>query len=493
MSPAPSGMASVAGSRRWLLKAGAGLGLAGMGLAAGWPGFAGAARALAQTPVAGTDLDALAVEAWLYGYALLSIAVTARQATNVAAPSVNRAPVNQIANRRAFPDASFTAVVAPNVDTLYSSAHLDLTAEPLVFQWPAFGQRYFLFPFLDAWSNVIVTPGSRTTGQGAGTMILAGPDWDGAVPAGIDLPADAIGVRAPTQHAWFIGRIYSTGTNEDLAAVHALQDHLTLTPLSQWGTSTAPPAGAVDPAIDMTTPPVAQVNAMDAATYFGQLAALTGSNWPYPADAPFLARLASLGVEPGKAFELNALDPGTQQALMAAPKAGLEHIVRDGPTALPSKNGWTLLLSGGNYGTDYLVRAFVALIGLGANRAEDAFYPNARVDSAGQALDGANNYIVHFDSEPPVRGFWSLTAYTAERFLVPNPIDRFAIRGSDPIAKNPDGSFDLVVQATSPGSERDANWLPVPAASFSLTLRLYWPEDSALDGSWPMPTIVKAE
>ncbi|HEX5500685.1 MAG TPA: DUF1214 domain-containing protein, partial [Thermomicrobiales bacterium] len=331
------------------------------------------------------------------------------------------------------------------------------------------------------------------TGQGAGTLILAGPDWDGAVPAGIDLPPDAIGVRAPTQQAWFIGRIYSTGTQEDFAAVHALQDQLTFTPLSQWGKTSTPPAGVVDPDIDMTTPPVEQVNAMDAATYFGQLVALLGSNWPYPADAPFLARLASLGVEPGKPFDLGALAPAARQALMAAPKAGLERIVRDGPQALPSKNGWTLLLNGGDYGTDYLVRAFIAVIGLGANRPEDAFYPNARVDSAGQPLDGANNYIVHFDSEPPVRGFWSLTAYTAERFLVPNPIDRFAIRGSDPIAKNPDGSFDLVVQATSSGSEHEANWLPVPAAPCSLTLRMYWPEDAALDGSWPMPTIVKAD
>ncbi|HEU5430996.1 MAG TPA: DUF1254 domain-containing protein [Thermomicrobiales bacterium] len=486
-------MASVERSRRWFLKAGTGLGLAGTSLAAGWPGLAGAARALAQTPAAGSDLDALAVEAWLYGYALLSIAVTARQATNVAAPSENRAPVNQIASRRTFPDASFTAVVAPNVDTLYSSAHLDLTAEPLVFQWPAFGQRYFLFPFLDAWSNVIVTPGSRTTDQGAGTLILAGPDWDGAVPAGIDLPPDAIGVRAPTPHAWFIGRIYSTGTQEDFAAVYALQDQLKFTPLSQWGKVSAASAGRVDPAIDMTTAPVAQVNAMDAATYFGQLATLMAANPPYPADAPLLAKLAALGIAPGKPFDLDPLDPAARQALMAAPKAGFERIVQEGPNALPSKNGWTLLLSGGDYGTDYLVRAFVALIGLGANRAEDAFYPNARVDSAGQPLDGANNYIVHFDAAPPVRGFWSLTAYTAERFLVPNPIDRFAIRGSDPIVKNPDGSFDLVVQPTSPGNEREANWLPVPAASFNLTLRLYWPDDAALDGSWPLPTIVRAK
>lgn len=479
-------------TRRRLLKTTAGAGVAAFGThGAGAAPLFPLSRAAAQTPVAGDDIAAIAVDAWIYGYSLLSIGVTAQQATNVAAPEGNRAPVNQIVSRRTFPDASFTEVVAPNVDTLYSSAHLDLSDGPMVFQWPSLGQRYFLFPFLDAWSNVVITPGSRTTGQGAGTLIIAGPDWDGSTPAGIDLPTDAIGVRSPTNQMWFIGRIYSTGTPEDLAAVHAIQDQLKLVPLSAWGTDSTPPAGVVDPAIDMTTPPVAQVNAMDAATYFGRLAELMGSNPPYPGDAPFLARMASLGLEPGKPIDLAALDPAVRGALDAAPTAGLARLMSEGPQAIPVKNGWNLALNAGNYGTDYLVRAYVAVVGLGANLVADAFYPNARMDSADQPLDGAGRYVVHFASDPPVKGFWSLTAYTAERFLVPNPINRFAIRGSDPLVRNGDGSFDVYLQAESPGTGTEANWLPVPAAPFSMTLRLYWPDEPALDGSWAMPTVTK--
>lgn len=479
-------------SRRRLLKASAGVGMAAFGVhATGGSPFRAPNHAFAQTPVAGADLAATAIDAWIYGYSLLSIGVTAQQATNVVSPGNNRAPVNQIVSRRTFPDASFTEVVAPNVDTLYSSAHLDLSDGPMVFQWPSLGQRYFLFPFLDAWSNVVVTPGSRTTGQGAGTLIIAGPGWDGTTPAGIDLPTDAIGIRSPTNQMWFIGRIYSTGTQEDLAAVHAIQDQIKLVPLSAWGSDYAPPAGMVDSAIDMTTPPVAQVNAMDAAAYFDRLAEMMGANPPYPEDAPFLARLATLGIEPGKPFDLASLEPAVRGALEAAPKAGLSRLLSEGPQAIPVKNGWNLALNAGDYGTDYLVRSYVAVVGLGANRVEDAFYPNARMDSAGQPLDGANTYVVHFDSEPPVKGFWSLTAYTAERFLVPNPINRFAIRGSDPLVRNSDGSFDVYLQAESPGSETEANWLPVPAGPFSMTLRLYWPEEPALDGSWSMPTITK--
>jgi hypothetical protein len=479
-------------SRRRLLQTAAAGGVALSALQAGRTApFLSPGSALAQTP-APDDLTAAAVDAWLYGYPLLSIAITGQQSTNVTAPQDFQAPPNQFASLREFPDASFTAVVAPNVDTLYSSAFLDLAAEPIVFQWPDMGDRYFLFPILDGWSDVVMSPGSRTTGEGAGTLVIAGPDWVGTTPAGIDLPADTIGLRVPTNLAWVIGRIYCSGTTEDYAAVHAIQDQLRLVPLSAWGSDYTPPAGTVDAAVDMTTAPVEQVNTMAAADYFGQLADLIGANPPSPADAPILSSMAALGIEPGKPFDFNALDPAVQQALEAAPKAGLAKLPEGAATAGKMENGWLVLLHGGDYGTDYLLRAYVALLGLGANLPEDALYPDSHTDSAGQPLDGTSNYVVHFDSDPPVKGFWSLTAYTAERFLVPNALNRFALRGNDPLVKNADGSFDLYLQAKSPGADKEANWLPVPAAAFSMTMRAYWPEEAIIDGTWKMPTITKA-
>jgi hypothetical protein len=479
-------------SRRRLLQTAAASGLALSALNAGrLAPLLSPASALAQTPMP-DDPATAAVDAWLYGYPLLSVDVTARQSTNVAAPRGFQAPINQIASLRAFPDASFTSVVAPNVDTLYSSAFLDLAAGPLVFQWPDMGDRYFLFPILDGWSDVVASPGSRTTGKGAGTLVIAGPDWDGGTPAGIDLPAGTTGVRMPTDLAWMIGRIYCSGTPEDYAAVHAIQDQLKLVPLSAWGGAYAPPAGTVDPAVDMTAAPVEQVNGMAAADYFGRLAALMGVNPPAPADAPLLSRMAALGIEPGTPFDLGALDSAVQAALDAAPAGGLAKLPEGAASAGKTENGWLVLLHGGDYGTDYLLRAYVALLGLGANLPADALYPDAQTDSAGQPLDGTGTYVVHFASEPPVKGFWSLTAYTKERFLVPNALNRYALRGNDPLVKNADGSFDLYLQAESPGKDKEANWLPVPAAAFSMTLRAYWPEEAMIDGTWKLPTITKA-
>jgi hypothetical protein len=351
------------------------------------------------------------------------------------------------------------------------------------------GDRYYLFPFVNAWTDVD-SFGSRNVGKGAGTLVIAGPGWDGSVPEGIDLPADTLGLRVATNLAWLIGRIYCAGTPEDYAAVHAIQDRLRLTPLGAFGGAYAPPVARVDPAIDETAP-VTQVNTLPAAAYFGALPALMAANPPYPADAPILARMAALGIEPGTPFADAALDPAVRQALEAGARAGLERIESQQGSVATSDGAWTLLGDTGAYGADYLFRAVTALIGLGANLPEDAIYPLATVDTAGEPLTGANTYVVHFDSEPPVKGFWSLTAYDAPRFLIANPIDRYALRGNDPLVKNADGSFDLYLQADSPGADKAANWLPTGTEAFAVYLRMYWPEQAALDGTWKLPTISK--
>jgi hypothetical protein len=436
------------------------------------------------------NLADTATDVWVYAYPLLSMAITEGISINVPAPKGTQAPINQIANIREFPTPDLKIVVAPNVDTLYSSAFLDLAAEPIVFQWPDMGDRYFLFPFLNAWTDV-TSFGSRTTGQGAGTLVIAGPAWDGSVPAGITLPADTLHSHVPTNLAWMIGRIYCDGTPKDYKAVHAIQDQLRLTPLSAFGSAYTPPVGQVDPAIDAVTPPVTQVNTMPAAAYFGALPTLMAANPPYPADAPILANMAALGIAPGKPFDYATLDQAVQQAQEAGAKAGLERIESQQDTVTKTDGPWTLSPGAGDFGTDYLFRAVFALIGLGGNLSADAIYPMATVDSAGEPLTGANRYVVHFDSEPPVKGFWSLTAYDAPRFLIANPINRYAIRGSDPLVKTADGSFDLYLQAESPGAEREANWLPTGTETFAPYLRFYWPEEALIDGTWKLPTITK--
>jgi len=182
--------------------------------------------------------------------------MTRRVMTNVAAPTGNRGPMGQLIKARSYPDASFRDVTAPNADTLYTTAWVDLAREPWILSLPDFKGRYFLFPMLDAWTNVFQVPGTRTTGTGAQTYAITGPGWRGTLPAGVRE------YKAPTNMVWILGRIYCTGTPEDYAAVHALQDACQLVPLSAWGRPWTPPAGAVDPSVDMRTAVREQVNRM---------------------------------------------------------------------------------------------------------------------------------------------------------------------------------------------------------------------------------------
>jgi hypothetical protein len=289
-----------------------------------------------------------------------------------------------------------------------------------------------------------------------------------------------------------IGRTYCTGTPEDYAAVHAIQDQYKLVPLSAYGKPYTPQPGKVDPSIDMKTPPREQVERMDTVSFFKLLAELLKQNPPYAADAPILARLARIGLVPGQDFDSSKLVsvPNIQDV----PKLGVERIMAHYPASGADLNGWVFFKPGGRYGTDYVQRALITRLGLGCNIEEDAVYPGAKTDSAGQKLDGANKYVIRFPKGrmPPVRGFWSLTMYDAQWFFVANPLNRYTLSGRNALKPGADGSVDLYIQAANPGPDKESNWLPAPNAPFVLTMRLYWPKEnppSLLDGTWKPPLI----
>jgi hypothetical protein len=202
----------------------------------------------------------LGVQAYIYGYPLVTMEMTRRVVTNVAEPTGPHAPMNQFASLRRYPDASFRDVTAPNADTLYSSAFLDLSKEPMVLSLPDVSGRYYLMPMLSGWTDVFQVPGKRTTGSKAQTYAITGPDWKGTLPTGMKE------IKSPTAMVWILGRTYCTGSAEDYKAVHALQDQYTLVPLSEYGKPYTPPPGTVDPSVDTKTPVREQVNAMSAAT-----------------------------------------------------------------------------------------------------------------------------------------------------------------------------------------------------------------------------------
>jgi hypothetical protein len=433
-------------------------------------------------------LDA-GVEAVVYGLPIVMMELTKENATNTESPHGMAAPVNQFAHVPGFPPASFKQVVRANVDTLYSSAFLDLSAEPLVLTLPDSHGRYYLFPMFDAWTDVFASPGTRTTGNGAGTFVIAGPGWNGTPPAGAQI------FKSPTNLVWILGRIEAHGP-ADYAAIHAMQDGVKLVPLSAYGAPYVAPKGSIDPSIDAKTPPVDRLKAMSAEAYFTMLAALLKAN-PAPAsDAPMLATLATIGVVPGQPFDAKHLEPKLAAALDKSVRVALRKVAEAARATGTTVNGWhvpDMIL--GNFGTHYDVRAVIALIAFGANLPQDAVYPTTFVDAAGQSFDGANHYVLHFDKgqAPPVKAFWSVTLYDKDSFFVENALKRQAVSSWMPLVRNTDGSIDIYIQHDSPGKPKEANWLPAPAAGpFNLTLRMYLPSTEApslFDGSWAIPGV----
>jgi hypothetical protein len=400
--------------------------------------------------------------------------------------------MGQFRNLATYPNASFHEVTAPNADTLYSIAWLDVSKEPYILSIPDANDRYYLLPMLSAWTDVFEDPGKRTTGTRPQRYAITGPNWKGGA-----LPAGITEYKSPTSLVWIIGRTYCTGTPQDYRDVHAFQAGLGLVPLSSYGKSYTPPEGTVDPSIDMTTPVRDQVNRMDAAAYFKLMAELMKANPTAPADAPIVARMSKIGLVPGREFDLEKLDPVVADGLRDASKAGLERIVGNRTRVGSLVNGWSIATDGmGRYGTDYLQRATVTLVGLGANLPLDAVYPLSEMDANGQPYDGRSHYRIHFEKGqlPPVKGFWSLTMYDQNYFFVPNSLNRYTLSQRDRLNYNPDGSVDLYLQAEKPGADKVSNWLPAPDGKFVLCLRLYWPNEqppSILDGTWKPPAVRK--
>jgi hypothetical protein len=424
----------------------------------------------------------------VYGYPLVTMEYTRRVMTNTAAPHGTHAPMGQFVRMRTYPTAAFRDVTAPNADTLYSTAWLDLTKEPFVLSLPDMGDRYFLMPMLDGWTNVFEVPGTRTTGNKAQTFAITGPGWKGELPAGMKQ------LKAPTNMVWILGRTYCTGTPEDYAACHAVMDKYDLRPLSAVGKAYTPPPGTVDPAVDTKTAVRDQVDRLDGAAFFALLAKLMADNPPAAADVPIVARMATIGVVPGKPFDAAKLDPAVAKAVAAAPKAGQARIMAQARTGGTVENGWLFTTKAGVYGTDYPQRAFITAIGLGANRPQDAVYPTSTADAAGKKYSGANKYVIHFDKgqTPPAAGFWSITMYDAAYFFVDNPLNKYTVSPRNALKYNPDGSLDVYIQHESPGKDKEANWLPAPKGEFVLMMRLYRPREtppSILDGSWKVPPV----
>ncbi|MBV9877087.1 MAG: DUF1254 domain-containing protein [Verrucomicrobia bacterium] len=455
----------------------------------------------AQTSVTEEEAYAAGVQAYLYFYPLITMEISRKQFTNIEPnKEPGKGPMNLFVSFREYPTADLKIVVRPNFDTLYSSAWLDLTKEPVIVSAPDTGGRYYLLPMLDMWTDVFASPGWRTTGTEANNFIVIPPEWrpdlrDRLIEE-FKLPKDTLRIDAPTTYVWIIGRTKTDGP-PDYDAVHKIQAGYKITPLSQWGKTPEAVQVKIDPTIDMKTPPKIQVDTMPADKYFAYAAELLKVNPPHITDEPIIALMKRyLGIEAGKNFDFSQVDPAVKKALERVPRAAQDLMRWKVPTLARVVNGWSMNTDTmGVYGNYYLKRAIVAQLGLGANLPEDAIYPQNLFDDSGKPLDGGNKYAIHFEkgTTPPAGAFWSITLYDQEGFQVANDLGRFAVSSWMPFNYNSDGSLDLYFQNARPGPDKEANWLPAPKGPFNLTMRLYAPNSEALTGKWNPPPVTKVQ
>ena len=413
-------------------------------------------------------------QAYLYAFPLVLLDATRKVSTNAETPNDTRAPINQFIHAKKLADAASHAVVTPNVDTIYTQAFLDVSAEPMLYGVPQ-TDRFFNVQVLDAWTNtaaVLETPG---------LYAITRADWQGELPEGVQR------IDVPTTMVWTIARIVLSG-QEDLPNVRAIQDKMQLMPLSayQMDRWTAP-AGTYDPAYDFV--PVQHVLALSPQEFFDTANQLMETNPPAAADAPVLRELAALHVGPGEKFDDKALGlfSGLRWKLMLLQLKG--KLKAEAANYAQQMGQWIYYGDPiGDFGTAYTYRAMVALMGLGANTTDVAIYPKTDVDSTGAVLTGKKTYTLHIEAEPPTKekGFWSVTAYGEDNFLIDNAIDRYCVNDRSGLHRNPDGSIDIILSKEAP--EDTTNWLPVGERDFHLFLRIYKPDTAALEG-WQPPVV----
>lgn len=419
------------------------------------------------------------MECYIYGLPLVLMDVTKSVLTGSHKTSDLKAPLNQFARIRTYVTPEVKDVVRISVSSLWSHGFVDLDQDAWVISQPDTKGRYIVVQGLNMWTEDFMSVGARNTGTEAGNFLIVGPNWKGATPPDIKQT-----FRCTTRYAWVLVQMACNNPAE-YPVIHALQDQLKMTPLTKWGQPYTPPEDVpIDPAADLTATPFDQVRLMPGWMFFQRLASVLKENPPNPADTKMVAKLKTLGIEPGKDFDPSKASPGliagmNKAATLAFNKLGTAQ------NDMKGVNGWLTATDVGTYGTDYNTRAFIAYMGLGALSAEDCIYPTTFVDGDGNFLLGDKKYVIHFEKDklpPSHSGVWSISQYR-ENFYVHNPLERYGILSSMPLKYNADGSLDIYLQKDSPGPDKEANWLPnPPSLPFNLTMRVYQPKKEMMDG-----------
>ncbi len=454
---------------------------------------AGKASGMAAPGIAETQ--AIAEEAFIYGLPLvMNYAVMNEFAVDKNSGQF-KAPFNAINNATHVATYKDTAVVTPNSDTPYSLLSLDLRAEPMVISVPTVDKaRYYAVQLIDANTYNFGYIGSRATGVEAGDYLVAGPDWKGETPAGIK---KVFSSTTPFALSIFRTQLFNPA---DISNVEKVQAGYKVQPLSAFLKQPAPPAA---PTLDFLPATTAGIKA----NFFQYLDAALQYVPETEDDKAIRAKLATIGIGPGKKFDFKDLSVEHKAAILLAMKEGDDKVDKYLASGMKDINGWQVGSMFGDrsfFKGDWLKRAAAAKGGIYGNDAVEAMYPITRVDAAGQTIDTAkHNYTLTFPAGqlPPVNAFWSVTMYDGKsQLLIENPINRYLINSPmlPGMKKNPDGSLTLHIQKDSPGKAREANWLPAPNGPVYLVMRLYWPKDTPPsilppgEGTWKPPAVVRA-
>ncbi len=442
--------------------------------------------------VSSGEVKSIAEESFVYGLPIVMNYGVMYEGFIDKSSSQYKTDFNQIHNEARVFTYQDTAVVTPNSDTPYSFLWADLRSGPLVISVPAVEKkRYFSVQFCDGNTFNYGYIGSRTTGNDAGDYLLAGPDWNGATPAGIKKV-----FHSTTQFSLVLFRTQLLSA-EDMANVVAIQSGYHVQPLSGYLHQTAPSA---PPAIDFP-----KIDKDLVKTHFFEYLSFAMQFAPAgPEEKEIRAKLAKIGIVAGQKFDFDSLSLSHKLDLAAGMKAGEAKVEAKAGSFGKEINGWRVGAAFGDrdyYKGDWLLRAAAAKAGIYGNDADEAMYPMTRWDAAGQTLDGGkHNYTLTFPAGqfPPVNAFWSVTIYDGKtQLLIQNPINRYLVNAPmlPAMKKNADGSLTLYIQKDSPGTDKESNWLPAPNGPIYLVMRLYWPKTEAPsilpagEGAWKPPGI----
>lgn len=443
--------------------------------------FAGSESALAEGAVKTMDAAALAdqrdetlaysagVQAYIYGYPAVDYRRVMREQTT---KGMDRAGVYAPINRIVYQDGlakpgGIYAGRAPNTDTIYFTAWLDLSRGPVIVEAPDTNGRYYALTFADFYSDVQHT-GRRTTGTKAQTIWAVGPDWNGVAPANVRV------IRLRTHQGYLLGRVLMQGA-KDHARARALMRKFSIS------------APASDASFVADWPLQGDLTTL---RYFAHLNSFLRANPGVPGEEALMAQFDRIGVGPKAQFDEARLSAGARRGLERA-IADARAIIFSAPRARQSYKNWSpIAQNSGRFGFDYFNRAVVEAVGFLINQPEESVYPGALADANGAPFSGGKRYRIVFPAGglPPHDAFWSLNAYDARTVdLIPNPIKRYGLSDSSgPLIKRADGSTEIRVQRDRP-TEMDVNWLPVGDAPFFLTFRIYQPRPEVLDGRYKLP------